>query len=277
MLVLAPEPALADYQASYRKGKQAARDKKWPEVAQRMREALAEQSTEGEPISSTGAFSEVYLPHYWLGVALFNTGDCPGAVKAWRESEEQLAIQNTPERKELTRYQALASKRAGCLQPTPEPSPIPSAISEPRVSQGSEAAESVPAKAQEVVSAAAQVLTTPSPTQRTTPSTTPPNPPANVPPPADLVAAAQAYFSGRYEAAAGLLAKANYTSGREGVHALLLRAAAQYALYVFGGEKDQRLREQTLANVQACRQLDPTFNPDPKAFSPRFIRFFKGQ
>jgi len=37
----------------------------------------------------------VYLPHYWIGVAKFNSGDVDGALRELRISEEQGAIQNT--------------------------------------------------------------------------------------------------------------------------------------------------------------------------------------
>jgi hypothetical protein len=87
------------------------------------------------------------------------------------------------------------------------------------------------------------------------------------------MAAAQAYFSGRYQEAADALKAASYT-GREGVHALVLRGAARYALYVVSGEKDDKLRQDALADVKACQRLDPSFTPDRKAFSPRFVQLF---
>jgi hypothetical protein len=102
----------------------------------------------------------------------------------------------------------------------------------------------------------------------------PVKPVAPAAPPADLVSAARAYFSGRYQEAADALGRAPYTSGREGLHTLVLRAASRYALYVTGGEKDDRLRQQALADVQACRRLDPAFVPDAKAFSPRFTQLY---
>lgn len=37
-----------------------------------------------------------YVPHFWLGIARLNLADPDGALREWRISEEQGAIQNTP-------------------------------------------------------------------------------------------------------------------------------------------------------------------------------------
>jgi hypothetical protein len=37
-----------------------------------------------------------YTPHFWLGIARLNLGDPDGALREWKTSEEQGAIQNTP-------------------------------------------------------------------------------------------------------------------------------------------------------------------------------------
>ena len=37
-----------------------------------------------------------YTPHFWLGIARLNLGDPDGALREWKVSEEQGAIQNTP-------------------------------------------------------------------------------------------------------------------------------------------------------------------------------------
>ena len=37
-----------------------------------------------------------YTPHFWLGIAKLNLGDPDGALREWKVSEEQGAIQNTP-------------------------------------------------------------------------------------------------------------------------------------------------------------------------------------
>jgi hypothetical protein len=37
----------------------------------------------------------VYVPHFWLGIARFNLGDVDGALREWKTSEEQGAIEKT--------------------------------------------------------------------------------------------------------------------------------------------------------------------------------------
>jgi hypothetical protein len=48
-----------------------------------------------------------------------------------------------------------------------------------------------------------------------------------------------------------------------------------FGLYVRGGERDAALRQGAAAAVSECHRLQPSFAPDPKAFSPRFRRFFQ--
>jgi hypothetical protein len=59
-----------------------------------MQHALAEM-----PNESTGLRVRneqiVYVPHYWIGVAKFSSGDVDGALREFKASEEQGVIQNT--------------------------------------------------------------------------------------------------------------------------------------------------------------------------------------
>jgi hypothetical protein len=59
------------------------------------------------------------------------------------------------------------------------------------------------------------------------------------------------------------------------VHIHLFRAASLYTLYMRSGEKDQALRNNALAAVQRCKEIDAAFQPDPRAFSPGFLSFFR--
>jgi len=51
-----------------------------------------------------------YLPHFYLGKALYETGDCPGALAAWQESESQGVVSRFPE------YQQILEGRVACGQ-----------------------------------------------------------------------------------------------------------------------------------------------------------------
>lgn len=61
---------------------------------------------------------------------------------------------------------------------------------------------------------------------------------------------------------------------RTRVHALLLRAAAAFDLFHAGGGREPELLEQARRSARECRRLAPGLEPLPRAFSPRFRRFF---
>jgi hypothetical protein len=92
---------------------------------------------------------------------------------------------------------------------------------------------------------------------------------------ASVEAGARAYFDGEYKTVLTALDPANTpTEAPLQLHVHLFRAAALYALYVRSGERDQSLRTQALAEIEQCKQLNPAFVPDSRAFGPRFISFF---
>ncbi len=65
------------------------------------------ESTERIPISG-GTYVEPYLPKYHLGIVLKNLRDCPAAVRAWAQSEQDGAIQQTG------LYRSLQKERDTC-------------------------------------------------------------------------------------------------------------------------------------------------------------------
>jgi hypothetical protein len=91
----------------------------------------------------------------------------------------------------------------------------------------------------------------------------------------ELLAGAQAFFSGRYEEAIRYLERVTAMRGRPGAQRALLQAAARFARYRMGGEKDAELRRQAADDVAACRRADPSLVPDTAVFSPEFAAFFR--
>ena len=75
------------------------------------------------------------------------------------------------------------------------------------------------------------------------------------------------YLAGDYAGALDRLDDGT-VEGPAQLHAYLFRAAAQHALYVRSGEKDTVRRDQAIADVKRCKELEPTFAPDTRAFSP---------
>ena len=59
------------------------------------------------------------------------------------------------------------------------------------------------------------------------------------------------------------------------VHAHVFRAAALYALFVRSGESNADLRTQALAEITKTKQLNSSFQPSPRAFSPRFLSLYQ--
>lgn len=106
-LLGAAGPAAADYKDSFQRGFEALGRKRYAEAAGYLRQALRERPSEGgEPIQISGSFFSPYLPHYYLGVALFHSGDCAGAIREWHESERQGAVAGTSEEGTLKALEA---------------------------------------------------------------------------------------------------------------------------------------------------------------------------
>jgi hypothetical protein len=337
--------ASADYKDSYKQGVEAVEKSRWADAARLMQEAIAQKAVEGETIRFYGQRFEAYLPHFYLGLALFNTGDCAGALRSWATSESQGAVRKTDQFRILTRNKSSCEAKPAPPKPTaapPTPGIDPAALSQ--ATQAAEAAlkraddsarvvatlQSDPAlapvwnqdaalgaaqqRAKEALSEARSKLESgrrkpdlaqiaeardgadrvaqqldavsreaarkraePTPGPRPTPTPTAlPNPtPTKAPTPAELLAGATAFFSAQYPQAVSLLAGADQLPGKARAQGLMLRAAARYALYLTGGEKDQGLLSSAQADARASRRLDPQATPDPQAFSPRFAELFK--
>jgi len=268
-LALVPSAAGADYKETYRKAVEAVDRKRWPEVARLMREAIAENPREGERVKLYGLRFEAYVPHFYLGLALLNTGDCAGAVAAFDASEAAGAIRSTP------RYAELLDGRKTCAArvaraPSPPPA-APSPSHAPPATQAAAPPSAAPARTADATMPPAPPVPSPVPSLA-------PSPPASdrpAAPPADLVKAARAYFDGRYEESLALLGRLAGLRGRAAAQSHLFRAAARFALYRVGREADAALKSQAAQDVIACRRAGASLSPDPQAFSPAFAEFFR--
>jgi hypothetical protein len=92
---------------------------------------------------------------------------------------------------------------------------------------------------------------------------------------AALEEGARQYFAGQYDKALATLSapEALAPDAPLQLHVHLFRAASLLARYA-RTPNDESLRAQALAEVAECKKIDSTFEPDPRAFSPAFIRFF---
>ena len=83
------------------------------------------------------------------------------------------------------------------------------------------------------------------------------------------------YLNGEYQQALSALEPlTGQTDVPLQVHAHVIRAAALYALFVRSGESNAQLRTDALAEIARTKQLNASFQPSPRAFSPRFLSLY---
>jgi len=99
----------AEFVEFYKNGVAAAESQHWTLAAEMMRKAIEEQPNAKTKIKRALYFRR-YLPHFYLGKALYETGDCGGALTAWQESEKQDVVRRFPE------YQQILEGRLACGQ-----------------------------------------------------------------------------------------------------------------------------------------------------------------
>jgi hypothetical protein len=96
-LAFALSASAQDKDEAFRRGLGARGDKKWQDVVTQMRNAI--QGDSQESTRKVGGFLGIgqteYLPHFFLGEALFNLNDCAGAIEEWSVSEQQRVVNNT--------------------------------------------------------------------------------------------------------------------------------------------------------------------------------------
>jgi tetratricopeptide (TPR) repeat protein len=92
---------------------------------------------------------------------------------------------------------------------------------------------------------------------------------------AALIEGARLFLAGDYDRTLEALDPARLGDGPLQAHAHVLRAAAHYALFVRSGEKDRAAQAHAVAEIERVKQINPDFEPDARAFAPRFIRFFR--
>ena len=95
------------------------------------------------------------------------------------------------------------------------------------------------------------------------------------PPPA-LAKAAESFFAGDYPGVVDQLATFNDATPRGRAHALLLRSAARYYLWVDGGQSDQDLLAAAASDAAACHRENADLRPPSTLFSPHFVEFWSG-
>ena len=90
--------------------------------------------------------------------------------------------------------------------------------------------------------------------------------------PAALAQIAKFYFAGDFKAAA--LTNVDSLQGKALAHALLVRAAARYSLYIAQGESKAEQLTAVKADLTRAKSADASVRPSAKYFSPRLIQLY---
>ena len=99
----------AEFLEFYKLGLQATESQQWNQAAEMMQKAILNQPKAKVRVKKSMFFRR-YLPHFYLGKALYESGSCDRALVAWKESESQGIVTRFPE------YQQLQEGRIGCSQ-----------------------------------------------------------------------------------------------------------------------------------------------------------------
>jgi hypothetical protein len=91
LLVVAISSTAYAQDEAFRKGMGARKDRKWPDAAAALRQAIQNDPKESSRKIGglVGLGGDEYLPFFHLGEALLGLGDCAGAIAAWEESDRQ--------------------------------------------------------------------------------------------------------------------------------------------------------------------------------------------
>ncbi len=119
-LVLAG-PATADFKRDYGTGLKALQDGDLERAVDDFQNAIAENPDSAERVRIYGMRFEPYLPHFYLGQARFQAGDCAGALNAWQEAERRGVIQGQ------NGYADLQTNQASCSRAVLDPAQVAAA------------------------------------------------------------------------------------------------------------------------------------------------------
>lgn len=85
-----------DQNRAYSRGKWAVDEEQWGQVVRLMTQAIDEDSTERKrPLQGP------YIPHFFLGLGLYELGDCGQAMQHLKKSRRYMVVQETPEGRQL--------------------------------------------------------------------------------------------------------------------------------------------------------------------------------
>jgi tetratricopeptide (TPR) repeat protein len=94
---------------SYHRGVKAVQAKDYSTAVDQLQRSIAEMPNEAASAHAREqAF--VYVPHFWLGIAKFETHDYDGALREWKTSEDQGVVQGTDYYSRMREFVAQAQR-----------------------------------------------------------------------------------------------------------------------------------------------------------------------
>jgi len=134
LLILASSPALAGWQEDYKDARTALNEGKHNKAENLFRSAIAQKGAEkANAIKASGMFFEPYLPHFYLGMTLFQQKSYAEAAREFDLSESQgVVVKDAALMAQLSQMRSTAKSLAQAAAPPspPPPAPPPSTISE---------------------------------------------------------------------------------------------------------------------------------------------------
>lgn len=268
----------------YKSGLEAIEAEDWERAADLMQRALGRRAGEARRLPRY-VYLKPYLPHFYLGLALFKQGDCKGALKAWQRSEGYGVVQGRPQHEQIELARELCSGQKAAKAPTvAPPSRGPSRAPSKAIRQSAGA----PAPRDRRQGPRTEPRRPRrEETSRPVFSSPAPAPPREIgegshsapsgPPSAVLLEAAAALLDGHYQEVLDRLSATPPAAPYPRLHAHLLQAASELALFFAEGEGDGGRLERARQHVLWIRSEDPGLEPPERYFSPRFLDFFYGQ
>jgi hypothetical protein len=284
-LSLLPLPAGAarDHIRYYKTGLDAAEALNWQQVDTLMRRAIAE-----DPEESKRGLRSDYFPHYYLGLARYYLGDCPGALDSWEESENQGVIIGSQEHRELLRLQD--DCRNNGTPTIASGSPEATAVSgknrsgKEKVRTGQRWFDKVKDPARRTLDTLSRVAPEDSDLGKVARTARDVIEVADaatelvdvaLPPKKKLEAAVNAYFAGNPRRALAFLEATELGDPRTRAQVYLFQSAANFRLHALVGGDEPRL---STARKYGDLFLKEQWRNDFPAelFDPRFVRFLQG-
>jgi tetratricopeptide (TPR) repeat protein len=267
IFVMLALPLRGDYEQAFRTGVTAYNRGQWEQCISAMRQAIRERPNENaSTVFIYGTWYEPYIPHYYLGMALYKSGQCGKATEALTESLRHKIL---PKKQNASAEQALAE----CAQAEPQP-PASSTVTQ-TTPVTTTTAERLPI--QPTTTTIAPPISPP-PATTTTPPHHPEETSTRMPittPPRQLVNAVAAYLHGDYQESLRLLDGVEFADEKNRAQAMLFRGAAAHGLFLLSQGRDRDLRDRALREVRQYKRAEPKRTPDARVFSPLFLEFVR--